>query len=181
MSDADPPPEEPARPIPPPPRRRIVRARRRDSWPRPLTQMRADLDVDVEKPSAPYQKARLFQAVDNTKAAAEITRANAIATLAYDAIRAAVDVHLNASGLQIAGNDRHQVAVEYAHTAMNDLVDGPDLEVYDELRRVRNRTVEYPPIGNFQPPAITDADRYLGCATRMVGAVQRWLEQTTPS
>jgi hypothetical protein len=143
--------------------------------------MRADLDIDTEKPSAAYQKARLFQAVDNTKAATEITRANAIATLAYDAIRAAVDVHLNTSGLKISGNDQHQLAVEYAHSALRDLIEESDLEIYDELRIVRNRIVEYPPIGNFQPPAIADAKRYLGCATRIVGAAQRWLEQHKPS
>jgi hypothetical protein len=143
--------------------------------------MQADLDIDSQSPSRAYQRARLFQAVDNTKAAAEITRANAIATLAYDAIRAAVDVHLNASGLQVTGNDQHQLAVEYAHSAMGDLVDEPALEIYDELRRVRNRIVEYPPIGNFQPPAIGDADRYLGCAAQIVGAVQRWMDRPRPT
>jgi len=142
--------------------------------------MQTDLDIGSETPSTPYQRARLFQAVDNTKAAAEITRANAIVTLAYDAIRAAVDVHLNASGLKVAGSDQHQLAVEYAVSTMNDIVDDPDLEIYDELRHVRNRIVEYPPIGNFQPPASPDADKYLGCATRIVGAVQRWIEQARP-
>jgi len=136
--------------------------------------MQASMDLDEEQQSASYQGSRLFQAVDNIKAAHETQRANAIATLVYDALRAAVDVHLNVSGFKITGKDQHQLSVEYAHAAMKVIVNAGDLEIYDELRLVRNRVVEYPPIGNFHPPATEDAIRYRASADRFVAAVNEW-------
>lgn len=136
--------------------------------------MLTDGDLDNEQASKPYQSSRLYQAVDNVKAAHEIERGNAIATLAYDAARAAVDVHANVAGLKISGKDQHQNAVEYTYSAMADLVDTEQLDVYAELRMVRNRVVEYPPIGGFAPPTTEEASRYLAAADRLVTAVQRW-------
>lgn len=136
--------------------------------------MRAALDLDAEQSSLPYQRARLFQAVDNVKAAHETERANAIATLVYDALRAAVDVHVNVSGLKITGKDQHQISVEYAHAELTNIISTDDLEIYDELRLVRNRVVEYPPIGNFMPPTKDEAARYLASADRFVAAIDTW-------
>jgi hypothetical protein len=80
--------------------------------------MRAALDLDKEQISRGYQHSRLFQAVDNLRAAHGTSRANAITTLVYEALRAAVDVHLNASGLKITGKDQHRLAVEYAASTL---------------------------------------------------------------
>lgn len=140
--------------------------------------MRAALDLAPEQPSIPYQSSRLFQAVDNVKAAHETQRANAVVTLVYDALRAAVDVHVNRSGLKVAGKDQHQISVEYAQAALGSIIDAPDLEIYDELRLVRNRVVEYPPIGSFQPPTKDEAARYLASADRFVAAIDTWWRST---
>lgn len=140
--------------------------------------MRAALDLEPEQPSIPYQSSRLFQAVDNVKAAHETQRANAVVTLVNDALRAAVDVHVNESGLKVAGKDQHQISVEYAHAALGSVIDAPDLEIYDELRLVRNRVVEYPPIGSFQPPTKDEAARYLASADRFVAAIDAWWRST---
>lgn len=136
--------------------------------------MRTALDLEPESPSVPYQSSRMFQAVDNVKAAHETRRPNAVTTLVYDALRAAVDVHLNVSGLKIGGKDQHQLSVEYARTAIGDIVEPRDLEVYDELRLVRNRVVEYPPIGGFQPPSREEGQRYLESADRFIAALDAW-------
>ena len=135
-------------------------------------------DVEREPPSKPYQGSRLYQAVDNVKAAHEIQRGNAIATLVYDAMRAAVDVHANVSGLKVSGKDQHGNSVEYSYSAMTDLVSTDDLDVYDELRMVRNRVVEYPPIGGFTPPTTEEAADYLIAADHIVAAVHQWWRAT---
>jgi hypothetical protein len=136
--------------------------------------MRSALDLKAEQPSVPYQSSRLFQAVDNLKAAHETQRPNAIVTLVYDALRAAVDVHANQAGLKVSGKDQHQHSVEYANSALRPIVDAGDLETYDELRLVRNRVLEYPPIGSFQPPTKDEAARYLASADRFVSAIDEW-------
>ena len=135
--------------------------------------MRDAQDLEAEAESDPYQKSRMFQAIDNVKAAHETSRANAVTTLVYDAQRAAVDVHLNASGLRIIGRDQHALAVEYAHTALGELISATDLTTYDELRLVRHRIVD-PPIGRFQPLSTDEAVRFRDAADRMVTALATW-------
>ncbi len=140
--------------------------------------MRAALDLEQEQPSVPYQSSRLFQAVDNVKAAHETQRPNAVITLVYDALRAAVAVHVNRSGLKVAGQDQHQISVEYAHATLGSIVDAQDLATYDELRLVRHRVVEYPPIGGFHPPTKDEAARYLASADRFVASIDGWWRST---
>ena len=85
---------------------------------------------------------------------------------------------VNRSGLKVAGKDQHQISVEYAHATLGSIVDAQDLATYDELRLVRHRVVEYPPIGGFHPPTKDEAARYLASADRFVASIDGWWRST---
>jgi hypothetical protein len=145
-----------------------------------VAEMRARGDLDPQDRSRDDQSSRLFQASDNQAAAHELDRPNAVATLVYDAMRALVDVHLNASGLKVGGSDKHTTSVVYARTAMADIVGATDLDIDDELRNVRNKVVEYPPVVGFGSPQDLDHARYRDAGDRFLTAVRRWWESDGP-
>lgn len=132
-----------------------------------------DGSLKRQQPSKAYQGSRLFQANENMEAASETTRPNAIATLAYDAMRAMVDAHANADGLEPDG-DRHRNSVAYARSAMGALWSSEDLDVYEALWYVRNRVLEYPPVGSQSSVPAADARVYLDAGQRMRSAMATW-------
>lgn len=96
-------------------------------------------------------------------------------TNAYDAIRAAVACHMNASGLRITNQQgAHIVAVDYAAEAMGDIFDETRLAQYEQLRRLRN-TAEYPFSSPTRVP-VTDKDAAVAVALaeHTVEAVIAW-------
>ena len=96
-------------------------------------------------------------------------------TNAYDAIRAAVACHMNASGLRIVNQQgAHVVAVDYAAEAMADVFDRTQLVQYEQLRRLRN-TAEYPFSSPTRVP-VTDRDAAVAVALaeHTVEAVIAW-------
>jgi hypothetical protein len=102
-------------------------------------------------------------------------------TNAYDAVRAAVACHMNASGLRIANQQgAHVVAVDYAAEAMADVFDGTRLVQYEQLRRLRN-TAEYPFSSPTRVP-VTDNDATVAVklAEHTVEAVIAWWAKKSP-
>jgi len=63
---------------------------------------------------------------------------------AYDAIRLAVDAHMNAHGYRVeSGEGGHAHRVRYAELTMTDILTKEDIAFYRASRQVRHRT-EYP-------------------------------------
>jgi hypothetical protein len=63
---------------------------------------------------------------------------------AYDAMRLAVDAHMNATGYRVeSGEGGHAHRVRYAELAMSDVLSAEDVAFYRAARAVRHRT-EYP-------------------------------------
>jgi uncharacterized Zn finger protein len=96
--------------------------------------------------------------IELARSAAAAGNPKGAVTNAYDAIRAAVACHMNASGLRITNQQgAHVVAVDYAAEAMGDVMDEAKVAQYDQLRRLRH-TAEYP----FSSPTripVTDGRR----------------------
>lgn len=167
-------PEDPpkvSRRIPPPPTR--PKPSFRPVAAPSLEDLRRRGDVLVHDASRDYQSSRLYQATANLGVAGSVEEPNAVTTLVYDAMRAVVDVHANAGGLKIEGADKHRTYVEYARSSMGDLISADDLDIYDELRSVRNKVIEYPPVG-FSSPRDLDHRRYRDAGDRMLASVARW-------
>lgn len=67
---------------------------------------------------------------------------------AYDAMRLAVDAHLNAHGYRVeSGEGGHAHRVRYAELTMTDILAKDDIAFYRASRQVRHRT-EYPEPNN---------------------------------
>lgn len=128
------------------------------------------------QPSAPFVNGRLKQAAENVDSAKLLTSTNprAAITIAYDAIRFAVDAHLQANGLRVANEPgAHRVSVTYSRERMYDLVTDADLDDYEALREVRN-AIEYPDPGTRNVLTENDATEIAAAAERVVIAVTRW-------
>jgi hypothetical protein len=67
---------------------------------------------------------------------------------AYDAMRLAVDAHMNAHGYRVeSGEGGHAHRVRYAELTMTDILANDDIAFYRASRQVRHRT-EYPEPNN---------------------------------
>jgi hypothetical protein len=144
--------------------------------PDPINELLAEQRIVREAANASFVDARLKQAHDNVASAELVNRSNALAstTLAYDAMRFAVDAHMQAHGLRIASRPgAHRAAVIYARERMSDLVDEKDLDSYEALREVRNR-IEYPNPGARNTVTTADSDEIVRAARRLADAVIRW-------
>jgi len=75
-------------------------------------------------------------------------------TLAYDAIRHCIDVHLNVNGLRVMNvAGAHRLYVAYARACMAEIISEDDLRLYATFRPIRNAS-EYPAPGDeLQIPA----------------------------
>ena len=128
------------------------------------------------QPSVAFVNGRLKQAADNVDSAKSLTATNprAAVTIAYDAIRFAVDAHMQANGLRVANEPgAHRASVSYSRQRMNDLVADADLDDYEALREVRN-AIEYPEPGTRNVLTEDDATEIAGAAERVVVAATRW-------
>lgn len=96
-------------------------------------------------------------------------------TNAYDAIRAAVECHMNASRLRVANRPgAHAVTIDYAAERMTDIFDDDQIAAYDALRQLRH-AAEY----SFSSTTRTrltkkDAEAAVALADHTVRSVIRW-------
>ena len=109
------------------------------------------------------------------KAAIEHDNFKGAVTNAYDALRAAVECHMNASKLRIANRTgAHIVAIDYAAGRMIDIFSFDQVDEYDALRRVRH-AAEYA-FSSTPHTRLTraDADAAIKLADDVVRGVIRW-------
>jgi hypothetical protein len=128
------------------------------------------------QPSPAFVNGRLKQAADNVDSAKLLCSSNprAAVTIAYDAIRFAVDAHMQANGLRAANEPgAHRASVRYSRARMSDLVAAGDLDDYEVLRDVRNQ-IEYPEPGTRNALTRDDASEIASAAERIVRAVATW-------
>jgi hypothetical protein len=128
------------------------------------------------QPSPTFVNGRLKQAADNVDSARLLCQSNprAAVTIAYDAIRFAVDAHMQANGLRVANEPgAHRASVRYCRARMSHLIAAGDLDDYEVLRDVRNR-IEYPEPGTRNALTPGDAEEITAAAERIVRAVATW-------
>lgn len=126
--------------------------------------------------SSAYVNSRLKQAADNVDSANLLAATNprAAVTLAYDAIRFAVDAHLQANGLRVANEPgAHRVSVAYSRARLSGLVTEADLDEYEALREVRN-AIEYPEAGTRNVLTTDEATQVAAAAERIAVSITRW-------
>jgi hypothetical protein len=98
---------------------------------------------------------------------------------AYDAMRLAVDAHMNASGYRVeSGEGGHAHRVRYAELAMSDVLRAEDIAFYRAARAVRHRT-EYPQPNEQLPVDTKAANEAIKVAKRFHKAVTGKLKSTT--
>jgi hypothetical protein len=144
--------------------------------PDPITELLAERRVERVAANPGFVNARLKQASDNVESAKLLRASNARAavTIAYDAMRFAVDAHMQANGLRVANAPgAHRASVTYARTRMADLLEERDLDDYEALRTVRNR-IEYPDSGTRSGVTTAEAEEIAACSERIVVATTRW-------
>lgn len=105
----------------------------------------------------------------------------AAVTMAYDAIRTAVECHMNASKLRIANQaGAHRVAIDYAAEKMKGLIDEPALARYEQLRVLRH-SLEYPFSASSRPSLTPkDAAAAVDLAESVLKAVVAWWAAKQP-
>ena len=113
--------------------------------------------------------------VKAAQAVAELSNHKAALTTAYDAIRAAVECHMNASKLRIANQQgAHRVAIDYAAEKMAGLIDEQGIEQYEQLRVLRH-SAEYAFSSSTRAPIRAgDAQAAITLANVVVTAVIAW-------
>jgi hypothetical protein len=118
--------------------------------------------------------------VQAAQAVAELGNHKAALTTAYDAVRAAVECHMNASKLRIANQQgAHKVAIDYAAEKMSGLIDGEQVEQYDQLRILRH-SAEYAFSSSTRAPIrAADAQTAIILADSVVTAVIGWWAATS--
>lgn len=149
-----------------------------------VSEHRATRAIEAGKANPAWINEALVQCRKDVKlarSAAAAGNSKGAVTNAYDAIRAAVACHMNASGLRITNQQgAHVVAVDYAAEAMADVFDGKQLVQYEQLRRLRN-TAEYPFSSPTRVP-VTDKDAAVAVllAEHTVEAVIVWWAKRSP-
>jgi hypothetical protein len=135
------------------------------------------------RPSHAFVIGRLKQATQNVDSSKLLAESNprASVTIAYDAIRFAVDAHMQASGLRVANlPGAHRTSVAYSRSRMGALLEASDLDDYEALREVRN-AIEYPEPGVRNTLSADDAKSIAAAADRVVIAVTSWwIERSAP-
>jgi hypothetical protein len=106
---------------------------------------------------------------------------DSVLTLAYDAIRHCVDVHLNINGLRVPNMaGAHRLYVEYAKEKMAEIIGEEDLRHYSAFRQLRN-TSEYPAPGASVWTTAEVAQEAVKVAKRFFGAVSTVARGVGPS
>jgi hypothetical protein len=104
---------------------------------------RATRAIEAAATSAAWINAALVQCqkdVDLARAALAAENDKGAVTCAYDAIRTAVECHMNAAGLRISNQPgAHKVAIDYAAEKMAGVFDETRLLQYEQLRVLRHR------------------------------------------
>ena len=104
-----------------------------------VSEHRATRAIEAGKANPAWINEALVQCrkdVELARSAAAAGNPKGAVTDGYDAIRAAVACHMNASGLRIANQQgAHVVAVDYAAEAMADVFDGAQLVQYESPHR----------------------------------------------
>ena len=117
--------------------------------------------------------------VELARIAAESDNLKGAVTNSYDAIRAAVECHMNAARLRIANRPgAHMVAIDYAAEHMADIFVPDRLVAYESLRTIRH-AAEYA-FSSSTRTRLTkkDADAAVALAHHVVRAVIRsWAGQ----
>ena len=108
---------------------------------------RATRAIEAAATNAAWINAALVQCqkdVDLARAALAAENHKGAVTCTYDAIRTAVECHMNAAGLRISNQPgAHKVAIDYAAEKMAGVFDETRLLQYEQLRVLRHRA-EYP-------------------------------------
>jgi hypothetical protein len=111
--------------------------------------------------------------------AANTKSAKVAFSAAYDAMRLAVDAHMNASGYRVeSGEGGHAHRVRYAELAMSDVLNADDIAFYRAARAVRHRT-EYPQPNEQLPVDTKAANEAIKVAKRFHKAVTAMRRSTT--
>lgn len=163
----------------------VERPPRKDAHPRTaVSEHRATRAIEGGKTNPAWINEALVQCrkdVELARSAAAAGNHKGAVTNAYDAIRAAVACHMNASGLRVTNQQgAHVVAVDYAAEAMGDVFDETRLAQYEQLRRLRH-TAEYPFSSPTRVPVTgKDATAAVALAEHTVEAVIAWWAKKSP-
>jgi hypothetical protein len=144
--------------------------------PDPVDELLAEWKLTHVTASRSFVGGRLKQAAENVDSAKLIVASNsrAAVTLVYDAIRFAVDAHMQAGGLRVANTPgAHRASVIYSRARLTELVDASDLDTYEALREVRNQ-IEYPETDTRNAVDVEDAAEVVATGERIVVAITSW-------